>query len=295
MAQGTFGSRRPDRFYRGSSKEPPWNQDIHTRALNADEQKYLMSIAGGEHASQRILRKQVGPVPHMDMASERSYRSRGSISSKLPHVVDELRGFNSSLKGELNSLKAYLHETNARLEQLSTARSSRRTARSRSSCGSHHPLNSELGRELYSRSTARSAARSASCTPASAVVADARQKLLAAPQHETQLPSARIRGYKIGHEVAMTTHTNGFTFPVFGPGSVTEDIDKRHDNMLKQAKANPVVLDASTSDTQILNNMYMEDPSHQSNSWQSMFRHQNQTFTNSHKSNLADVPTVAPR
>jgi len=93
--------------------------------------------------------------------------------------------------------------------------------------------------------------------------------------------SQRIKGYRIGHEIEMEKHNKtGFTYPVFGPAAVTESKTSRHKNMLKTIEITPIVPDDDGHKRVFLNNMFMEDPSNNSNNWQPMNRHKLETFQN---------------
>ena len=92
--------------------------------------------------------------------------------------------------------------------------------------------------------------------------------------------SRRIKGYRIGHEVEMEEHSNGDRFPVYGPGAVTESKTQRRNKMLKNIEITPVVPDGDGHERMFLNNMWMEDPTNNSNNWNPMTRHKQATFVN---------------
>ena len=52
------------------------------------------------------------------MSDQTTQRSDMSGTSNFDRTIDDLRGFNSSLKDELAELKGYVYQTQARLGQL---------------------------------------------------------------------------------------------------------------------------------------------------------------------------------
>merc|ERR1712070_569530 len=283
------------KFYQGSPTQTVWNQTIHRGAMNDSENKYLMAIASGEHSSQKVLggREGLGPVPNMDMGgSSRSQRSHRSSGSNMSGVINDLKGFNGSIRGEIEHLKGYLAETNAKLEALSTRRSgthrsSRRSARSHTSQGFVDQAGATG--ELYSvRSSHRSDQPPGS---AAGAVADARKEVLmealalTLPPNDGTDPkrSSRFKGYKIGHEVAMTP--NG-RYPAMGqghPGAITKSHTARRQNMIDKVKRDPIVPEDSGHGKKLsVNNTWLDDPNCDSRKWSGMFRHSLATFQNRH-------------
>jgi len=289
-----WGAPGRTKFYEGSPKDSIWNNMLMSRAMNASESKFLMDIASNSHSSQKILRDPLGPVPSMDMEGgrKRTSRSHRSGRSGVSQTVDDLKDFNNSLRNDLNDLKSYLLTTNQRLENLQTQRSGRSsTQRSRTSLGHSEPGNTARSSALSSarsRSTAQSTARKgAKGLGATATMSSIPEIEDYDPQTDpTRRKSARIKGYRIGHEVEMQQHSNGNRFPTIGPGSVTESHTNRRNNMLKEVQKNPVVPDDDGNKRMFLNNMFMEDPSQNSNNWQPMFRHDLKTFVNKHDCNI---------
>jgi len=265
------------KFYSGAKHEGVISQEYHQKSINDAEAKYLVDIANGDHHSQKILNKGgIGIVPCMDVST---HRSKHSNSSQLSGVVDHLKSFNSSLRDDLATLKDYLAQTNARLETVASQRSSRlSTARSRSSLGSSYHSARDSARELHSRSTMRSSSSRSMRQGAASIIQDARGEV----NMRHTIPTRRsIKGYRIGHETKMATHKNGFSFPEFGAGAVTESKTQRHRSMITQAEANPIAIESGGGHKRMfLNNMYLEDPAADSRDWQGMFRHCNSTFIN---------------
>lgn len=270
--------------------------------MNAHESQYLMQIAENSHPSQKILqgRDPVGPVPNMDLetGSKHSGRSR---RSNMSQTVDDLKNFNESLRTDLNDLKSYLHETNKRLEDVAqrSHRSGRSSARSRSSLGhsevgkaaqlsARHSARSRSSRGYTMRSRSSASKSSARGSPfGNGMVPPIPEEMDGDPETDpTRRKSARIKGYRIGHEVEMMQHSNGNRFPVIGPGRVTESHTQRHRNMVQQVEINPVVPDDDGHKRMFLNNLFMEDPSNNSDNWQAMFRHGLKTFQNKHDCNI---------
>merc|ERR1711934_713321 len=130
--------------------------------------------------------------------------------------------------------------------------------------------------DLYSRSSAGS----------QAVIQNARNEVRAEDGRDygrdvarKRLPSSRITGYKAGFAGETKKHSNGYDYPVFGPGAVTESHTARHRNML--ANVQPVVERGNSKDEPLtLNNLYVDDPCSESRNWAGMFRHANSTFLN---------------
>jgi len=74
-------------------------------------------MQSGVHPSQCIMDtdRTTARTRRSDMTTQRSDVSGGS---NFDRTIDDLRGFNSSLKDELAELKGYVHQTQSRLGQL---------------------------------------------------------------------------------------------------------------------------------------------------------------------------------
>ena len=91
--------------------------------------------------------------------------------------------------------------------------------------------------------------------------------------------SRRIKGYRIGHEVEMEEHSNGDRFPVYGPGA-GQSRRPGYQEDVENIEITPVVPDGDGHERMFLNNMWMEDPTNNSNNWNPMTRHKQATFVN---------------
>jgi len=116
MATSWANSGGP-KFYQGTKHENPWNQSIHQRMVNNKENKFMLAIQSGSHPSQSIMDTQ-RTTHRTHMSDATTQRSDMSGTSNFDRTIDDLRGFNSSLKDELAELKGYVYQTQARLGQL---------------------------------------------------------------------------------------------------------------------------------------------------------------------------------
>merc|ERR1711939_220928 len=128
-----WGNPANQRFYYGSKTSSPWNQELHKRALNEAESKYLLEIQAGSHSSQHILKTPKRPptVRDLDEDNAETARTEDSACSNFSESIGDLRSMNTLLRTQLGELNSYLRETNSRLEFLETGQlPSRRTQRS---------------------------------------------------------------------------------------------------------------------------------------------------------------------
>merc|ERR1712070_1242874 len=117
MATSWANSGGP-KFYQGTKHENPWNQSIHQRMVNNKENKFMLAIQSGTHPSQSIMDTARTATHRTNISDQTTYRTDMSGGSNFDRTIDDLRGFNSSLKDELAELKGYVYQTQARLGEL---------------------------------------------------------------------------------------------------------------------------------------------------------------------------------
>jgi len=127
-----WGASLGPKYYYGNKQETLWAQEIHKKAMNTQENLYLLQVEKGTHKSLPLYEKVYGQMiqPAMtEYAREPPHRVKGRTSGstsrygsskeeQLHKTVNVVQELNKAILGELASVQGCLHQANDALNDI---------------------------------------------------------------------------------------------------------------------------------------------------------------------------------
>lgn len=128
----SFGSSVGPKYYYGNKAETLWSQEIHKKAMNTQENMYLLQVEKGTHKSLPLYETVYGhPIIQPDMmeyTSEPVHKSKGSSKGMMRHMSDKeqrlhdtvnwAKDLNGALLGQLSAVQSTMDRTHDALDDL---------------------------------------------------------------------------------------------------------------------------------------------------------------------------------